>query len=77
MHGIYPMNLSQLLDRAKNKHNFSTLTDYSTFDEKYTAFIYEHLQSVIVAQNENGYRFFPCALRGISRSLFTPKKGQF
>jgi hypothetical protein len=52
------MNLSQLLDRAKNKHNFSTLADYSAFGEEYTAFVYEHLQAVIVAQNENEYRFF-------------------
>ena len=52
------MKLSQLLEIARNKTNFSTLDDYSVFCEKYLTFIYDNLQAVIVSQNETQYRFF-------------------
>jgi hypothetical protein len=52
------MKLSQLLEHARNKTNFSTLDDYSVFCEKYLTFIYDNLQAIIVSQNETQYRFF-------------------
>jgi hypothetical protein len=52
------MTLSQLIDYARNKTNFTTLDDYSVFCEKYLTFIYDALQAVIVSQNETQYRFF-------------------
>ncbi|MDR0524467.1 MAG: hypothetical protein LBG90_01165, partial [Spirochaetaceae bacterium] len=52
------MKLSQLLEFAKNKTNFSTLENYSMFCEQYLTFIYDNLQAVIVSQNETQYRFF-------------------
>ena len=52
------MILSQLINNARNKTNFTTLEDYSVFCEKYLAFIYDNLQAVIVSQNETQYRFF-------------------
>jgi len=52
------MTLSQLINNARNKTNFTTLEDYSVFCEKYLAFIYDNLQAVIVSQNETQYRFF-------------------
>jgi len=52
------MKLSQLVDSARNKTNFTTLEDYSVFCEKYLAFIFDNLQAVIVSQNETQYRFF-------------------
>jgi hypothetical protein len=52
------MKLPQLLEWAKDKTKFSTTDDYSSFCEEYLSFIYDNLQAVIVAQNENHYRFF-------------------
>jgi hypothetical protein len=52
------MTLSQLIDHARSKANFTTLENYSVFCEKYLAFIYDNLQAVIVSQNETQYRFF-------------------
>jgi hypothetical protein len=52
------MTLSQLINNARKKTNFTTLEDYSVFCEKYLAFIYDNLQAVIVSQNETQYRFF-------------------
>jgi len=52
------MKLSQLLEYVKNKTNFTTIEDYSSFCEKYLKFIFDNLQAVIVSQNETQYRFF-------------------
>jgi len=52
------MKLSQLLEYARNKVNFKTIEDYSSFCEKYLTFVYDNLQAVIVSQNETQYRFF-------------------
>ena len=52
------MKLSQLLDYARNKANFTSLECYSSFCEKYLEFIFNNLQAVIVSQNETQYRFF-------------------
>jgi len=52
------MKLSQLLEYARNKSNFTTLENYFTFCEKYLEFIFNNLQAVIVSQNETQYRFF-------------------
>jgi hypothetical protein len=51
------MTLSQLINNARNKANFTTLEDYSVFCEKYLTFIYDNLQAVIVSQNETQYKF--------------------
>jgi hypothetical protein len=52
------MKLSQLLEYAKDKTNFTNIENYSAFCEKYLLFIYSNLQAVIVSQNETHYRFF-------------------
>jgi len=52
------MKLSQLLEYARNKSNFTTLEKYFSFCEKYLEFIFNNLQAVIVSQNETQYRFF-------------------
>ncbi|MGB5770306.1 MAG: hypothetical protein WBM32_10610 [Crocosphaera sp.] len=52
------MNLKQLLDIATDKNQFSNLDDYINFGLKYLEFIKTNLQAIIVAQNENNYRFF-------------------
>jgi hypothetical protein len=52
------VKLSQLLAQVRNKTNFMTFEDYSSFCEKYLEFIFENLQAVIVSQNETQYRFF-------------------
>ena len=52
------MKLKQLLSWAEDKTRFNKIEDYSNFCEKYLAFIHDGLQAVIVAQNENNYRFF-------------------
>lgn len=52
------MTLVQLIEWAKDKSRFQTLSDYSAFCEEYLSFIFDGLQAVIVSQNENHYRFF-------------------
>jgi hypothetical protein len=52
------MKLSQLLEYAGDKTNFTALEDYSVFCENYLSFIFSNLQAVIVSQNETHYRFF-------------------
>lgn len=52
------MTLNQLVEWAKDKTRFQSMSDYSTFCEEYLTFIYNGLQAVIVSQNENHYRFF-------------------
>lgn len=52
------MNLKQLLITAKDKSLFSAIDDYANFCFRYLEFIKSNLQAVIVARNENNYRFF-------------------
>ena len=52
------MNLSDIVKFAVNKVNFSQLNDYIEFTKTFLNIIPEHLQAVIVSQNENHYCFF-------------------
>lgn len=52
------MNLNELLARALNKENFTTVEDYLDFPKHYLEFIKQNLQAVIVSKNENHYQFF-------------------
>jgi hypothetical protein len=58
------MTLVQLVEWAKDKSRFQTVDDYSAFCEEYLSFIVDGLQAVIVAQNENHYRFFQYRAEG-------------
>lgn len=52
------MTIKQLVKKATNKDNFSDLKGYIAFCTEYLAYISEHLQAVIVSQNENHYQFY-------------------
>jgi len=52
------MTLIQLLERATDKDNFLSLSDYADFCSSYLEFIKHSLQAVIVSRNENNYLFF-------------------
>lgn len=52
------MNLTDIVKFAVNKENFTELDFYIEFTKMFLNFIPEHLQAVIVSQNENHYRFF-------------------
>ncbi len=52
------MNLKQLVNKAKDKSNFSDLQGYVTFCDEYLNYIGNHLQATIVSQNENHYCFY-------------------
>ena len=52
------MNLKQLVNKAKDKKNFSNLRGYVDFCELYLDYISDHLQATIISQNENHYCFY-------------------
>jgi hypothetical protein len=52
------MNLKQLVNKAKDKSNFSDLKAFVKFSDEYLNYISDHLQAIIVSQNENHYRFY-------------------
>lgn len=52
------MNLEQIVNRARDKHNFRALADYFEFCQIYLNYIQDNLQAVIVSQNENHYQFY-------------------
>jgi hypothetical protein len=52
------MNLKQLVNKAKDKHNFTDLKAYITFCDEYLNYIGDNLQATIISQNENHYRFY-------------------
>ena len=52
------MTLKQLTQWAADKSRFRTVEDYSRFGREYLAFLPHGLKTVIVAHNENCYRFF-------------------
>jgi hypothetical protein len=47
------MNLEQLVNTVTNKRSFADLKAYLHFCAEYLHYITEHLQAVIVSQNEN------------------------
>jgi hypothetical protein len=52
------MNLKTLVETARDKSRFSTVSDYADFCLAYLEFIKTNLQAVIVSRNETNYRFF-------------------
>ncbi|HQU82264.1 MAG TPA: hypothetical protein PKY59_04025 [Pyrinomonadaceae bacterium] len=52
------MNLPEIVKFAVNKENYTKLEFYIEFTKVFLNVIPEHLQAVIVSQNENHYRFF-------------------
>lgn len=52
------MNIKNILAKALDKKNFTTLQGYIDFAQEYLDFTAEHLQAVIVSQNENHYNFY-------------------
>jgi len=52
------MNIQLLIEKALNKTNFITLQNYIDFAKEFLDFVSQHLQAVIVSQNENVYQFY-------------------
>jgi hypothetical protein len=52
------MTIKQLVKKATNKDNFTDLKGFISFSKEYLSYINNHLQAVIVFQNENHYRFY-------------------
>jgi hypothetical protein len=52
------MTLTQIVNTAVIKTNFTSITDYVEFCKAYLNFASTGLQAVIVSQNENHYRFY-------------------
>lgn len=52
------MKLDQLIKRASDKNNFTSLADYVEFCRRFLEFSARGLQAVIVSQNESHYCFF-------------------
>jgi hypothetical protein len=52
------MTIKQLAKKATDKDNFNDLKGFITFSKEYLSYIDDHLQAIIVSQNENHYRFY-------------------
>src|SRR6266702_4140214 len=52
------MNIKKIVAKALDKGNFKTLQGYIDFAQHFLDFIAEHLQAVIISQNENHYQFY-------------------
>ncbi len=52
------MNLADLINRATNKTNFTTVEDYLSFCGYYLDFLQGGIQAIILSQNEKQYQFF-------------------
>lgn len=52
------MNLKHLVNKAKDKSNFTDLKAYIAFCDEYLSYISDNLQATIISQNENHYRFY-------------------
>lgn len=52
------MTIKQLVKKATNKDNFNDLKGFISFSNEYLAYIQDHLQAIIVSQNENHYCFY-------------------
>ena len=52
------MTIKRLVKKAINKDNFNDLKGFIAFSQEYLSYINDHLQAVIVSQNENHYQFY-------------------
>jgi len=52
------MKLEQLIKKASDKSNFTSITDYIDFCRRFLEFTSRGLQAVIISQNESHYCFF-------------------
>lgn len=52
------MNLKQIVNKAKDKSNFTDLKAYIKFCYEYLNYIADNLQAIIISQNENHYQFY-------------------
>mgnify|MGYP001276933201 CR=1 FL=1 len=52
------MILKKLVNKAKDKSNFTDLKAYIKFCDEYLNYISDNLQAIIVSQNENHYQFY-------------------
>ena len=52
------MNLEQIVNKVKDKNNFSDLDGFISFCKEYLDYISDNLQAIIISQNENNYCFF-------------------
>lgn len=52
------MSIKNILAKALDKNNFKNLQGYIDFAQQYLDFVAEHLQAVIISQNENHYNFY-------------------
>lgn len=52
------MNIKKILNKALDKKNFKNLQGYIDFAQHYLDFVAEHLQAIIISQNENHYNFY-------------------
>lgn len=52
------MNIQKLVSHALDKGKFKSLKDYIEFADRYLDFVANHLQAIIVSQNENHYNFY-------------------
>ena len=58
------MTIKKILTKALDKNNFRNLQGYIDFAQLYLDFISEHLQAVIISQNENHYNFYQYDKKG-------------
>lgn len=75
------MNLKQITEKATDKRNFQNLPDFVRFCDEYLSYIEDHLQAIIVSQNEQNYRFYQYDRSGnfqitrpINSDLMLPKQ---
>lgn len=52
------MNLKQLVNKSKDKGNFTDLKGYIAFCNEFLEYVADNLQAIIVSQNENHYSFY-------------------
>lgn len=58
------MTIKKILTNALDKNTFRNLQGYIDFAQQYLDFISEHLQAVIISQNENHYNFYQYDKKG-------------
>ncbi|VVB94740.1 Uncharacterised protein [uncultured archaeon] len=52
------MTLQQIVNKAKDKDNFTDLDGFISFSKEYLEYIHDNLQATIISQNENHYCFY-------------------
>ena len=52
------MKFKQIIEKAKDKKNFTDLKGFIAFCSEYLSYISDNLQATIVSQNENHYLFY-------------------